>query len=121
MIQSRIVEPGEYVGYAKGFRAERQMHVATLAAGYADGIARAIAAEGQMWHGEIPCKILGRISMDMIAIDISHLDEVPEAVDLIGPHQTIDKVASYARTIGYEILTSLGHRYTRRYHSGSRA
>lgn len=121
VIQTRVIEPGEYVGYAKGFRADRQMHVATLAAGYADGIARAIAARGQMWHGSTSCPILGRISMDMIAIDISHLSEIPETVDLIGPHQRIDRVGAFADTIGYEILTSLGQRYTRQYLGGAAA
>lgn len=118
VIQSRLVEPGEYVGYAKGYRAERQMHVATVAAGYADGIARAIAARGQVWHGGQACQILGRISMDLITIDISHLAEQPTEVDLLGPHQGIDMLGGYGNTIGYEILTSLGHRYERRYLSG---
>lgn len=118
VIQSRIVEAGEYVGYAMGWQAPKQTHVATLAAGYADGISRATAHKGRLWAGDTPCPILGRISMDMIAVDITHLDAAPESLDLIGPHQSIDDLAAYSGTIGYEMLTSLGHRYARRYQSG---
>lgn len=120
VIQTRMVEAGEYVGYSMGFQATRPTHVATLAAGYADGISRATAQKGKLWHGDQPCPILGRISMDMIAVDITHLTETPTALDLIGPHQGVDAVGAFSGTIGYEVLTSLGGRYNRRYLSGQR-
>ncbi len=63
---------------------------------------------------------VGRVSMDLITVDISHLDEVPEALDILGPHQTADTLADAAGTIGYEIMTSLGARY-RRDHIGEGA
>ena len=53
--------------------------------------------------------------MDLITVDVTHLAELPEALDLLGAHQGIDDLALDAGTIGYEILTSLGSRYRRRY------
>ncbi|WP_323041288.1 alanine racemase [Gemmobacter sp.] len=121
IIQTRMVEAGEYVGYAMGWQATAPTHVATLAAGYADGLPRALSGKATVWAGDIPCPVLGRVSMDMIAADISHLAEVPDALDILGPQQGVDDLAAIAGTIGYEILTSLGARYARRYVSGTSA
>jgi alanine racemase len=118
VIQTRMVEPGEYVGYARGFQAQTTMHVATVAAGYADGLLRSLSNRGSLWHGEVPCAILGRVSMDLITVDISHLPDVPQALDILSVFQTVDELAAQAGTIGYEILTSLGPRYQRRYLGG---
>lgn len=118
VIQTRVVEAGDYVGYAMGYQATARTHVATLAAGYADGLMRATAAKGRLWAGDQPCKILGRISMDMVAVDVTHLAEVPDSLDLLGPNQSIDDLGTHAGTISYEILTGLGARYARRYISG---
>ena len=71
-----------------------------------------------LWADDIPCPIRGRISMDLIGVDVTHLDEVPEALSLLNLRQTVDDLADNAGTIGYEILTSLGARYTRRYQGG---
>ena len=60
-----------------------------------------------------PCPLVGRVSMDLLTIDVTHLEAAPEALTLIGPQQTVDTVAEAAGTIGYEILTSLGQRYRR--------
>ena len=121
IIQTRMVEAGEYVGYAMGWQATAPTHVATLAAGYADGLPRALSGKATVWAGDTPCPVLGRVSMDMIAADISHLAEVPDALDILGPQQGVDDLAAIAGTIGYEILTSLGARYARRYVSGTSA
>ena len=53
--------------------------------------------------------------MDLIGVDITHLEENPEALDILSNYQTIDQLAESANTIGYEILTAIGSRYTRRY------
>lgn len=72
---------------------------------------RARAAVGRA----LPCPILGRVSMDLIGVDVTALPEVPEALELLGPAQGIDALAEAAGTISYEILTGLGARYRRRY------
>lgn len=119
VIQHRLVQPGEYVGYSLGFRATQPTRVATLAAGYADGLSRALSGKATLWAGDVPCPLLGRVSMDLITVNVSHLDQVPETLDILGPHQGVDALGGVAGTIGYEILTSLGHRYTRRYHGAA--
>jgi alanine racemase len=57
--------------------------------------------------------------MDLITVDVTHLGEVPPALDILGPHQGVDDLATAAGTIGYEVLTSLGARYQRRYVEGA--
>lgn len=118
VIQCRDLEPGETVGYGNGFTATRETRLATVSAGYADGILRAMGTKTSLWAEDIPCPIAGRISMDLICVDITDLGHDPKSLQLLGPHQTIDTLADNADTIGYEILTSLGARYTRRYIGG---
>ncbi len=115
VIQIRDVAPGESVGYGNSWVARHPTRVATIAAGYADGILRAMGPKAYLHAGDVRCKILGRISMDLIGVDVTHLKEAPEALDLLGAKQGIDALADAAGTIGYEILTSLGARYERRY------
>jgi alanine racemase len=79
---------------------------------------RALSNAGVLWDGDTPCPLIGRVSMDLITVDVTHLKQVPRSLDILGPHQTIDDLADVAGTIGYEILTSLGARYTRRYQEG---
>ncbi|MCP9481612.1 alanine racemase [Shimia sp. CNT1-13L.2] len=117
VIQIRDVAPGETVGYSNTWTAERPSRVATIAAGYADGLIRGMGSEAWVHAGETRCKIIGRISMDMIGVDITDATEDPASVELIGQHQSVDTLADWAGTIGYEILTSMGARYYRRYKS----
>jgi alanine racemase len=115
VIQVRDVEPGESVGYATGWVAGAPTRVATVSGGYADGLHRALSGRARLFFGDTACPVLGRVSMDLIAVDITHLDETPTGLDILGPGQTIDDLATAADTIGYEILTALGMRYARRY------
>lgn len=115
VIQTRDLAVGESVGYSNTWVARRPARVATIAAGYADGIIRAMGEKAWIYAGEKRCKIIGRISMDMIGVDITDLGEDPTSFELLGLHQSVDTLADCAGTIGYEILTSLGHRYQRRY------
>lgn len=115
VIQCRDVAPGEAVGYSATWVADRPARIATLAAGYADGLLRALSGRATLYAGDVPCKLAGRVSMDLLTVDISHLDHDPETLELLGPHQNADALAEIAGTIGYEILTSLGHRYHRSY------
>ncbi|KAA8607427.1 alanine racemase [Salipiger aestuarii] len=118
VIQIRDVSPGEAVGYGNGWVARVPTKVATVSAGYADGIHRALAAKGWLWSGNARCKILGRVSMDLVTADVTHLPQIPDTLDLLGPNQRIDTVADAIGTIGYEVLTGLGNRYARVYSGG---
>ena len=115
VIQTRKVAKGESVGYGNSWISERSSTIATIAAGYADGVLRAMGPQAWVWHEETRCKIVGRISMDMIGVDVTDLAEPPETLSLLGRGQSVDMLADWAGSIGYEILTSLGSRYTRRY------
>ncbi len=115
VIQTREVAPGEAVGYSASWEAEAPALIATVSAGYADGLLRKLSNNAMLWDGNTPCPLIGRVSMDLITVDVTHLDEVPKTLDILGPFQSVDDLADAAGTIGYEILTSLGNRYLRRY------
>lgn len=119
VIQCRDLEDGETVGYGNSFTTARPTRIATIAAGYADGVIRAMGPKTSLYHGDQACPVAGRISMDMISVDITDLeDQNPKTLDLLNPQQGVDVLADAAGTIGYEILTSMGARYKRRYIGG---
>ena len=118
VIQIRDLEPGETVGYGNTFTATRPTRLATIAGGYADGIHRIMGPKASLFAGETRCPIAGRISMDLIGVDVTDAPEVPDTLELLGRHQSVDTLADWAGTIGYEILTSLGARYNRVYRGG---
>ncbi|UWR23729.1 alanine racemase [Sulfitobacter sp. S190] len=113
VIQIRDVQPGETVGYGNSWTARRPSRVATIAAGYADGLIRAMGPQAWLTHGDTKVPVIGRVSMDLITADVTDLNDTPEHLQLLGMHQSVDTVAGFAGTIGYEVLTSLGHRYKR--------
>ncbi|MGY6634252.1 MAG: alanine racemase [Alkalilacustris sp.] len=119
VIQTRPVMVGETVGYGTTWTAARPSRLATVAAGYADGIHRVLSNRIALWHGATPCPVVGRVSMDLITVDITDLPDTPAALDLLGPHQGVDSLAEAAGTIGYELLTALGARYARRHVGGA--
>ena len=118
VIQTRTVLAGETVGYSNTFTAHDDMTVATISAGYADGLIRAMGAGATVFADGVACRVIGRVSMDMLTVDVSHLEHQPETLTLLGDAQSVDELAEAAGTIGYEILTSLGHRYSRIYLGG---
>ena len=118
------VAPGESVGYSATWRAKRPSRIATIAAGYADGIPRSASAPdgrpgGQVLIGDALAPIVGRVSMDLITVDVTDLAAgaaVPGSfAALIGPGLTVEDAGYQAATIGYEILTRLGARFERVY------
>jgi alanine racemase len=117
--QIRDVDTPQTVGYGATHRVEGPTRIATVPVGYADGYLRYLSNKGTGYIGNIPVPIVGRVSMDLITLDVSgvpkHLCSVGDLVDLIGPHNPVDQLADEAGTIGYEILTSLGNRYHRVY------
>ncbi|RKF15210.1 alanine racemase [Roseovarius spongiae] len=118
VIQCRDVKPGETVGYANTWTAKRPSRIATLAAGYADGLFRALGSRAQVHAEDHALPVVGRVSMDLIGVDVTDLGFDPKTVEILGRHQSVDSLANAAGTIGYEVLTSLGARYTRRYLGG---
>ena len=124
ILQVRDVAAGEAVGYGATFKVERPSRVAVLACGYADGFLRALSVStgtaGPVGHiGPHPVPIIGRVSMDLITVDVT---DVPANlavrgnwVEILGPRTTIDDLTDRAGTIGYELLTRLGQRVHRVY------
>ncbi|MCR9126550.1 MAG: alanine racemase [Rhodobacteraceae bacterium] len=116
VIQVRTVMAGETVGYGNSWTAPRDSRIATISAGYADGLIRAMSGRRATVYADgVPCQIVGRVSMDLITADITDLNRDPASVTILNTYQTVDDLAGYAETIGYEILTSMGARYARRY------
>ena len=115
VVQVRDVSPGEPVGYSCTWTAEAPSMIATLSGGYADGLLRSLSNNAVLWDGDTPCPLVGRVSMDLLTVDVTHLREMPKTLDILGPHQTIDELADAAGSISYEIITGLGARYQRRY------
>jgi len=118
VVQIREVGPDESVGYAASWSPETPARVATVSAGYADGLSRALSNGAVLYAGDIPCPLVGRVSMDLMTVDVSHLTEEPRVLDILCPAQGVDALAQAAGTIGYEVLTGLGARYRRRYIGG---
>ena len=119
VIQTRTIPAGAKVGYSGTHVASRQTRLATIAAGYADGLPRSLSSRGSAWYDGVRLPIVGRVSMDSVTIDVSALPpgapRLGALVELIGPSQTLEALAADAGTISYEILTSLGSRYQRIY------
>ncbi|WP_157269515.1 alanine racemase [Azohydromonas aeria] len=119
VIQCREIEAGAPVGYGFAWRSAQPSRIATVSVGYADGWLRSLCNRGAAWFDGTLLPLAGRVSMDTITLDASALPEGAlrpgTLVELIGKHQDVDAVAARAGTIGYEILTSLGARYARRY------
>lgn len=129
IVQLRTAKGGETVGYNGQWTARGPRRLATLSVGYADGFPRAASATDAKREANAPageaivagrrCPFAGRVSMDLMSIDVT---DVPEGavkrgdlVTLIGEDLTVDEVGDRAGTIGYEILTNLGRRYARSY------
>ncbi|MGB7321324.1 MAG: alanine racemase [Albidovulum sp.] len=115
VLQLRSVQAGESVGYGNTWIAPASTLVALLGAGYADGLFRALSHKATVHSGAVPCPVVGRVSMDTIAVDVGHLENVPDWLEVLGAQQSIDSLADAAGTIGYEVLTALGSRYQRHY------
>jgi alanine racemase len=128
IVQIRHVEKGETVGYDGTWTARRPTKLAVVAAGYADGYFRAGSSNDGTRGAEVVvagkrCPVAGRISMDLMAIDVTDLEKNAarrgHMVTLIGEGITVDELAHHFGTIGYEVMTSLGARYARVYKGGT--
>jgi alanine racemase len=127
VLQVRHVAPGETVGYGATHTLKRASRVATVSVGYADGFFRSLShKDGQegfvVYLGPHAAPILGRVSMDLITVDVTAVPEDISRrgawVELIGPNVPAQTMAHHAGTIDYEVLTNLGRRAMRRYLGG---
>ncbi len=108
---------GDVIGYASTYTCPRDMTIAVVAAGYADGYPRHKIDTAQVEiHGQL-CDIVGRVSMDMITVDVSHLDEVKldDEVTLFGTSPQVNEIAECSQTIAYEVLCNVGAHVQREY------
>ncbi len=121
ILQISEIEMGESVSYGGRWTAPRLSRIATVGVGYADGYLRAAGGQGTVAIDGRRVPIVGRITMDLIMIDVTDLSteavQVGSLVEMMGETILIDQIADNAETIGYEILTSLGRRYRREYFS----
>ena len=127
VLQVRDVKKGETVGYGASWKAQQDCRIAILGAGYKDGVPRSLSSRqkngpAQVWVGGKRCPVIGRVSMDMMAVDITALRlklvSKGTRAEIFGRHIGIDEAASWAGTISYELLTRLGSRYARLYSGG---
>lgn len=112
IIALRQIEIGETVGYGDIWQAQRPTTIAVIAIGYADGYPRNAKAGTPVYlNGDI-APLAGRVSMDMITIDVTDIDNVAigDTVELWGKNISVDVVAQYADSINYELLTRLSAR-----------
>ena len=113
--------PGCFVSYGRDYRSDREIRVATVTCGYADGYFRAAGKDGYVLIRGQRAKILGRICMDQMMVDISGIQEasVGDEVILIGKSGseqiTAEDIARWAGTISYEVLLSVGSRVEKVY------
>ncbi|OMQ08507.1 bifunctional UDP-N-acetylmuramoyl-tripeptide:D-alanyl-D-alanine ligase/alanine racemase [[Flexibacter] sp. ATCC 35103] len=113
--QVRIIPAGDSVGYGRRFMADRETKIATIPIGYADGISR-------LWGNQVgfvtiknqKANILGSVCMDMLMVDVSHIDcKEGDSVIIFGESPTVIEMAAALKTIPYEIMTSISQRVKR--------
>jgi alanine racemase len=116
VIAVRNVTKGESVGYAATWRAQRDSQIAIVAAGYGDGLPRSLPNGSPVKIGARQASLVGRVSMDMLAVDITGRDsglsavQVGDEVVLWGPEQPVEELAAHAGTIAYELLCGVSQR-----------
>ena len=122
ILQVRTLDQETPVGYGSSYTAPAGSRIATVGIGYADGYPWSLSNRGIVAIGAHRAPVVGRVSMDLIMVDVSALpDEATKPgtlVDLISPRVPLEEVAERAGTLNYEILTGLGQRARRHYLGG---
>jgi alanine racemase len=108
ILQIRELQPGDTVGYGASFTADRVMRAATVAAGYADGLPRALSNTGWGRWNDVGTPVLGKVSMDLTVVDITDAPnaKVGDWISFLGPD--LDALSVAAETLPYELLTGIG-------------
>ena len=115
VVAARRVLPGDTVSYGATWRAERPATVVTIAAGYADGIPRALSNRSVIELNDELAPIVGRVTMDMVMVAARGPAGPGDIATIFGGRVSLDRQAEAAGTIAYELLTSMGRRVVRRY------
>ena len=119
LIQIRQIKKGATVGYGATYKAKQKMIIGTISLGYADGLNRLFSNNLKCYYKRKEINLVGRVSMDLITLDLSKFQkkdiQINSQIEIINGQNNINKICMNIGTIPYEILTSLGHRYSRRY------
>ena len=115
VLQDFVIDKDMQVGYNFTYKAKKPMKVATLAMGYADGLPRTLSNRGKLFSGSKSCPIIGRVSMDLVTVDISSLADTPDYLTVFSPEYQVDNFAKDCQTISHEVLVNLGERIKRIY------
>lgn len=125
IVDTRVIEPGESVGYGALFRASRTSRIATIPMGYADGLSRHLSNRGHVLVRGRRAPVVGAVSMDMSMIDITDIPgtALGDEVVVLGAQEgalgkdaiTAEEVAAHAGTIAWEVMTSISRRVPRFY------
>ena len=114
VVQRRTIRAGESCGYGATFVAEADTEAGILNIGYADGYLRGFSSNGSAFAGELPLPVLGRVSMDLIAIDCDAAPELKEG-DWVEVDYDLPTASRQSGLSQYELLTTLGDRFERRW------
>ncbi len=116
VLQIHDIPAGTGVGYGGSWTAARPSRIATVGVGYADGLHRTLTNRATAYFDDTPVPLVGRVSMDLATFDVTDVPANPgDLLVLLDSRHGADELGQEAGTIGYEILTSLGRRYQRRY------
>ena len=109
------VEKDTYISYGRTFKSNKKMKIATVTVGYADGYPRALSNKGEVIINGQRAKIVGRVCMDQMSVDVSHIDsvEIGDEVTLFGKELPVDEIAQICGTINYEIICGISKRVPR--------
>ena len=109
------INAGDTVSYGRTFKAEGKIKIATVAAGYADGYPRTLSNKAYVLINGKKAPIIGRICMDQLSVDVSHIDGVKmgDEVILFGKELPVEELADICGTINYEIVCGITPRVPR--------
>lgn len=118
----KTVADGESVSYGRTYKAQGMRKIATVSAGYADGVPRLLSNKGSVLiHGK-RASIVGRVCMDQFCVDVTDIEDVKmgDTVTVFGPGVSVDEVAQAAETINYEVVCGISKRVPRVYQETTR-
>ncbi|MFI3241844.1 MAG: alanine racemase [Alphaproteobacteria bacterium] len=116
VLQIARLKAGDSVGYNATYKASENKDIAILSIGYGDGFPRSLSNIGKVYFNNSEAKILGRVSMDCIVVDVTNIDiKVGDFASIINDFYTVNDIAKDAQTIGYEIISRLGTRFIKKY------